>query len=277
MDTVALPDGSTVAQLGLGTWRMGEHAQRRAAEIGVVRLALDLGITLIDTAEMYADGGAEALVGEALAGRRDQAFIVSKVYPHNASRRGVPAACERSLKRLRTDRIDLYLLHWRGEHPLAETVEAFERLRQAGKIRRWGVSNLDVDDLEELAALPAGSHCTTDQVHYSASARGVEFDLLPWLRARRMPMMAYSPIDEGRLADNATLAAIGARHGASAAQVALAWVLRHPDVIAIAMTADARHLRDNRAALELRLAPADLAELDRRFAPPARKAPLSMI
>lgn len=277
MKTVVLPDGSTVAQLGLGTWRMGEHAQQRAAEMDVIRLALDLGVTLIDTAEMYADGAAEALTGEALAGRRDQAFIVSKVYPHNASRRGVPAACEHSLKRLRTDRIDLYLLHWRGEHPLAETVEAFERLRQAGKIRYWGVSNLDVADLEELAALAAGGQCATDQVHYSASARGVEFDLLPWLRAHRMPLMAYSPLDEGRLADNATLAAIGARHGASAAQVGLAWVMRHADVIALPRTRDPQHLRANLAALELRLTPADLAELDRRFAPPARKAPLSMI
>lgn len=277
MDTVALPDGSGLPRLGLGTWRMGEHMRRRADEIAVIRLALELGVTLIDTAEMYADGGAEQVVGEALAGRRDEAFLVSKIYPHNASRRGVSAACERSLRRLRTDRIDLYLLHWRGAHPLAETIDAFERLREAGKIRHWGVSNLDVADMEELAALPAGARCATNQVHYSASARGVEFDLLPWMRARRMPMMAYSPIDEGRLADNATLAAIGARHGVSAAQAALAWVLRHPDVVAIAMTTRASHLHANRGAVELRLSPADLAELDRRFAPPARKVPLSVI
>ena len=277
MDTVQLTDGFTLPRLGLGTWRMGEHARRRADEIAVIRLALELGMTLIDTAEMYADGGAEEVVGEALAGRRDEAFLVSKVYPHNASRRGVPAACERSLRRLRTDRLDLYLLHWRDAQPLSETIEAFERLREAGKIRRWGVSNLDVDDMEEVVALPAGAQCAINQVHYSASARGVEFDLLPWMRAHGMPLMAYSPIDEGRLADNATLAAIGARHGASAAQVALAWVLRHPDVAAVAMTARASHLHANRSALDLRLTPADLAELDRRFAPPSRKVPLSMI
>ena len=277
MRTVSLTDGTAVAQLGLGTWRMGMQPGRRADEVAAIRAALDFGMTLIDTAEMYAEGGAEEVVGEAIAGRRDQAFVVTKVYPHNASRHGAPAACERSLKRLRTDRIDLYLLHWRGEHPLAETVEAFERLRAAGKIARWGVSNFDVDDLDEFAALAAGAACATNQVYYSASARGIEFDLLPAQRARRMPLMAYSPIDEGRLARHAVLAAIGERHGVSAAQVALAWVLRQPDVIAIPMTANALHLRANRAAADLVLDAQDLAEIDRQFPPPTRKTALAMI
>lgn len=277
MRTIPLSDGATVPQLGLGTWRMGQQPARRTHELAAIGYALDCGITLIDTAEMYAEGGAEQVVGEAIAHRRDDAFVVSKVYPHNASRQGVPAACERSLRRLRTDRIDLYLLHWRGTYPLAETADAFERLRSAGKIVRWGVSNFDVADLDELARLPMGEVCATNQVYYCASARGIEFDLLPAQRARRMPLMAYSPIDEGRLVDDAVLTTIGKRHGASAAQVALAWVLRQPDVIAIPMTANIAHLRDNRAAVDLALTAEDLAQIDRHFPPPERKTPLAMI
>lgn len=277
MRTVTLPGGERVPQLGIGTWRMGERDAARADEIAAIRLALDQGLSVLDTAEMYAEGGAERIVGEAIADRRDEAFVVSKVYPHNASRHGIPAACERSLRRLRTDRIDLYLLHWQGAHPLAETVDAFERLQRDGKVRHWGVSNLDVDALEALAALPEGARCATNQVHYSVSSRGIEFDLLPWMRAHGLPVMAYSPLDEGRLAGNATLAAIGARHGASAAQVALAWAMREPDVIAIPRTVTPRHVLDNRAAAELRLTAQDRSEIDRRFAPPATKQPLSMI
>jgi diketogulonate reductase-like aldo/keto reductase len=278
MPMVTLPDGTAVPALGQGTWKMGEDRRDRAAEVAALRLGLDLGLTLIDTAEMYGEGGAEEVVAEAVAGRREGVFIVSKVYPHNASSRGVVAAAERSLARLRTDRIDLYLLHWRGGVPLEETVVGFEKLRAAGKILRWGVSNLDTDDMEELFSFPAGRACAVNQVLYNPEARGIEFDLLPWCAGRKMPVMAYSPIGQGgRLLRNAALKAVAARHGASPAQVALAWALRRPGVIAIPKAAGQAHVRDNAAALGLRLAAADLAEIDAAFPPPARKRPLAMI
>lgn len=283
MRTVRLPDGTTVAALGLGTWRIGESARTRRAEIAAVRRALEIGYRLIDTAEMYGEGGAEEVIGAALkdaiaAGnvRREDVFIVSKVYPHNAGRTGVPAACERSLRRLGLDRIDLYLLHWRGSVPLAETVAAFEALQERGLIRHWGVSNFDVDNLKALARVTGGAHCAANQIYYSASQRGVEFALLPWQREHRMPAMAYSPIDQGAAAGDRTLKAIGARHGATAAQIALAWVLRRPDVIAIPKAVRDAHLRENWAAASIALTPQDLAEIDRRFPPPARKSPLAM-
>lgn len=277
--TVALPSGETVPALGLGTWRMGESARVRRAEVDAVRYALELGYRLIDTAEMYGDGGAEEVVGEALAQgpvRRDAVFLVSKVYPHNASRKGTVAACERSLKRLRTDCIDLYLLHWRGAIPLAETVAAFEHLRERGKIRHWGVSNFDVDDLRELWAADDGDRCAANQVYYSAGQRGIEFDLLPWQRQRRMPAMAYCPIDQGALARSTRLQAIARARGATAAQVALAWVLRQPDVIAIPKAVQPTHLSDNVAAASIVLSAAELAQIDAAFPPPARKRPLAM-
>ncbi len=284
MRTVRLPDGTAVAALGLGTWRIGESARTRRAEVAAVRRALEIGYRLIDTAEMYGEGGAEEVIGAALADaiaagevRREDVFIVSKVYPHNASRAGVPAACERSLKRLRLDRIDLYLLHWRGGVPLAETVTAFEALKERGLIRHWGVSNFDVDDLQALARVTNGAHCAANQIYYSASQRGAEYALLPWQRERRMPAMAYSPIDQGAAARDKTLKAIGARHGASAAQIALAWVLRRPDVIAIPKAVRDAHLRENWAAASIALTPQDLAQIDRRFPPPARKTPLAMV
>ncbi len=283
MRTVALPDGERVPALGLGTWRIGESARSRRAEIAAVRQALEIGYRLIDTAEMYGEGGAEEVIGAALADaiaagdvRRAEVFIVSKVYPHNATRTGVPAACERSLRRLGLDDIDLYLLHWRGGVPLAETVAAFEALKQRGLIRRWGVSNFDVDDLKALARVANGAHCAANQIYYSASQRGAEFALLPWQRERRIPAMAYSPIDQGAAAHDRTLKAIGARHGATAAQIALAWVLRQPDVIAIPKAVRDAHLRENWAAASIALTPRDLAEIDRRFPPPARKSPLAM-
>jgi diketogulonate reductase-like aldo/keto reductase len=279
MKTVTLPDGETVPSLGLGTWRMGESARDRRAEVDAVRHALELGYRLIDTAEMYGDGGAEEIVGEALARgpvRRDAVFLVSKVYPHNASRKGTAAACERSLARLRTGHLDLYLLHWRGAVPLAETVEAFERLREQGKIRHWGVSNFDVADLRELWAADDGGRCAANQIYYSAGQRGIEFDLLPWQRQNRLPAMAYCPIDQGALASSTALRAIARRRGATAAQIALAWVLRHPDVIAIPKAVQAAHLRDNLAAASIELAAAELAEIDAAFPPPARKRPLAM-
>jgi diketogulonate reductase-like aldo/keto reductase len=278
MARVQLSDGTEVPALGQGTWHMGERRADRRAEAASLRLGLDLGMTLIDTAEMYGEGGAEEVVAEAIAGRRDEAFIVSKVYPHNAGGRRLETACERSLKRLRVDTIDLYLLHWRGSIPLADTVEGFERMRGAGKIRRWGVSNLDADELEELgAALP---DCATDQVLYNLENRGIEHDLLPFCRSRGMPVMAYSPVGQGgALLRHKALRAVAARHGgATTAQVAIAWTLRAPGrVVSIPKASDPEHVRQNAAARDLRLTEADLGELDAAFPPPKRKQRLAML
>jgi diketogulonate reductase-like aldo/keto reductase len=273
--TTTLPSGEAVPVLGLGTFRMGEDARRRKQEIAALRLGLDLGMTLIDTAEMYADGGAEKVVAQATAGRRDEVFIVSKVLPEHASRRGVIAACERSLKRLKTDRIDLYLLHWREDTPLAETVEAFEALVRARKIRHWGVSNFDVDDMQELMRLAVGRLVAANEVMYNLNRRGIEYDLMPWCRRRHLPIIAYSPLDEGRLVRSPKLKAIAERLGATPAQVALAWLVRKKGVIAIPKAAHEARVRENRAALELRLGRKDLAALDRAFPPPRKKKPLA--
>jgi diketogulonate reductase-like aldo/keto reductase len=276
--SVALPDGTEVPALGQGTWRMGEGARPAAEEAASLRLGIELGMTLIDTAEMYGDGGAEAVVGTAMAGMRDRVFLVSKVLPGNASRAGVAAACARSLRRLGTDRIDLYLLHWRGGTALAETVAAFEALRREGKIRYWGVSNFDPDDMTELMAVPGGEACATDQVLYSPEHRGIEFALLPWCAAQRMPVMAYSPVGQGgRLLRHPTLAAVAARHGATPAQVAIAWSLRRPGVISIPKAGDAAHVRENVAAASLLLTAEDLAEIDRAWPPPKRRQALAML
>jgi diketogulonate reductase-like aldo/keto reductase len=281
MKTVALPAGERVPAFGMGTWRIGERAALRAEEIATLRLGIELGATLIDTAEMYGEGAAESLIGEAIEGRRDKVFLVSKVYPHNATRRGALAACERSLERLKTDRLDLYLLHWRGNVPLAETVEAFEALRGAGKIRHWGVSNLDLADMQELWSAPdsqtAGRAVQTDQLLYNLARRGIEWDLLPWLRERRIPVMAYSPLDEGRLLRHPKLADFARRRRMSVSQAALAWLLSKDDVIAIPKTSNRERLRDNFGALEHRLDAAALAELDRIFPPPDGPRPLEMI
>lgn len=278
MKTARLPDGTAVPALGQGTWHMGENARQRRTEADALRLGLDLGVTLIDTAEMYGDGGAEEVAADAIAGQRDKVFLVSKAYPQNAGRKSLPAACERSLKRLRTDRIDLYLLHWRGSVPLAETVEAFGTLRAAGKIRFWGVSNLDTEEMEELAALPGGAACATDQVLYNPEARGIEFDLLPWCRARDMPVMAYSPVGQGgRLLRSPALAAVAQRHGATPAQIAIAWTLRQDTVISIPKATDPAHVRQNAAAAEIVLTAGDLAEIDRAHPPPRRRQHLQML
>ena len=277
MRTVSLPDGETVPALGQGTWYMGERSSARAAEVRALRQGLDLGMTLIDTAEMYAEGGAEEVVGEAIEGRRDEVFLVSKVYPHNASRQGVAAACARSLERLGTDRLDLYLLHWRGSHPLAETVEGFERLREAGLIRHWGVSNLDTADFEELWRVSGGRACATDQVLYNITRRGPEWDLLPWCREHGLPVMAYSPIEQGRLAAGTALDRVAERHGVDRFAVALAWVLAQPGVIAIPKAADPAHVVANRRAAELALTAEDMADLDADFPPPTRKRPLAIL
>ena len=277
MRTTSLPAGEMVPVLGQGTWNMGDDSRRRRDEANALRLGIDLGMTLIDTAEMYANGGSEEVVGEAISGQRDRIFLVSKVLPSNASRRGVEAACERSLKRLGTDRIDLYLLHWRGGVPLSETVEAFETLKAAGKIRHWGVSNFDTDDMEELEALPAGRTVQTNQVLYNLTRRGIEFDLLPWSRERGVPTMAYSPVEQGALGGDRRLKAVAERHGATPAQIALAWVMRDDGVIAIPKASRQEHVRDNRAALDIRLTPQDLTDLDAVFPPPSRKRGLEMI
>jgi diketogulonate reductase-like aldo/keto reductase len=273
--------------LGLGTWRMGEASASRNAEVAAVRAAIDMGYRLIDTAEMYGEGGAETVVGLALAEalrtgavKREELLVVSKVYPHNASRRGTVSACERSRKRLGLDRIDVYLLHWRGSHPLAETVEAMESLVQAGHIGSWGVSNFDVDDMQELSAVITrlgASACATNQVYFSLSERGPEFSLLPWMRERAMPLMAYSPIDQGTLAGDDTLAQIGRERSLTAAQVALAWVVSRPGVAAIPKASSASHLQENLAAASVHLSDDELLRIDKRFAPPKKKTPLSMI
>ncbi len=274
---VALRDGMHVPALGLGTWRLGEQAAGAARESAALALGLDLGMTLIDTAEMYADGGAEKLVGAAIAGRRDEVFVVSKVYPHNAGRKSAMAACERSLRRLRTDRLDLYLLHWPGRIPLAETVDAFERLRGEGKILRWGVSNFDPAAMRELDALPAGRHCATNQVLYHLGQRGIEWELLPWMRDHRMPIMAYCPLGEGALLRNRRLTTIAASVGASPAQVALAWLLRNSGVIAIPESSDVAHIRENRASADVVLDAQALAALDAEFPPPVSATPLAVV
>lgn len=276
MRTVTLPDGTAVPALGQGTWHMGADRSVAAAEAAALQLGLDLGLTLIDTAEMYAEGGAEEVVAEAIAGRRDEVFLVTKVYPHNASRRGLPQALERSLRRLRTDVVDLYLLHWRGSVPLADTVEAMERMRAAGKIRRWGVSNLDVDDLEELG--PALPDCAADQVLYNLENRGIEFDLIPFCRGRGMPVMAYTPLGQaGRMLRDAALGEVARRHGVTPAQVALAWTLRGEGVISIPKASTAAHVRLNAAARDIALTAEDESALDAAFPPPKRKRSLAML
>ena len=278
---VRFPDGLEVPALGQGTWRMGEDARLHDQEVAALRLGLDLGLTVVDTAEMYGSGGAEEVVAEAIEARRDEVFLVSKVLPQNADSRGLPLACEGSLRRLRTDTLDLYLLHWRGGRtPLPETVAALEALRAAGKVRRWGVSNFDVADLEELGAGALGD-CATDQVLYHLEARGIEWDLLPWCQQRAMPVMAYSPVGQGgRLLQHPALAAVARRHGAGSvtpAQVALAWALRQPGVIVIPKASDPAHVRANAAARELVLSAEDLADLDAAFPPPTGKAPLGVL
>jgi diketogulonate reductase-like aldo/keto reductase len=273
---VTLPDGERIARLGQGTWEMGERAERRAAEISAVRAGIELGMTVIDTAEMYGEGATETLLGEALAGLRDEVFLVSKVYPHHASRRGVVTSCEASLKRLKTDRLDLYLLHWRGGVPLTETVEAFEALRRDGKIRHWGVSNFDVGDMKELIDA-GGQACVTNQILYNVARRGSEFDLLPWMHAHKMPAMAYSPIDHMRLPKRSVLDEIARARELSVVQVALAWVLARPGVCAIPKAGSVEHVRANRRALDVVLSEQELAAIDNEFKPPRKKAPLEML
>jgi diketogulonate reductase-like aldo/keto reductase len=280
--TITLParrdaPAQTIPKLGQGTWEMGERRARRDDEIAALRTGIELGMTVIDTAEMYGEGATERWLGDALDGLRDEVFLVSKVYPHNASKRGVQEACERSLKRLRTDRLDLYLLHWRGTVPLESTIAGFDALLRAGKIRRWGVSNFDVDDMEALFALEGGDQCSTNQILYNVGRRGPEFDLLPWLVQHGMPAMAYSPVDHARLPAGGVLDAIAKARGVSAFQVALAWVLARDEVFAIPKAASVEHVRENYAAIASQLDDMERAAIDREFPPPARKRALEML
>jgi diketogulonate reductase-like aldo/keto reductase len=277
LPTIALRSGAAMPVLGLGTWRMGERRDRREREIAAVKAGIDLGVTLIDTAEMYGEGEAEKIVGEAIAGRRERMFLVSKVYPHNASRRGAVAACKRSLKRLGTDHLDLYLLHWRGDVPLAETVGAFQALQADGNIRAWGVSNFDSSDIEELLALRGGDDCAANQVLYNLGARGVEWDLVPLCRGAGIALMAYSPLDQGRLLRERALQTIAAKIGATPAQVALAWLLQQRDVAVIPKAADVAHVHDNLSAARLHLDRAACEELDHTFPPPRRATSLRVL
>ncbi|MGE5511919.1 MAG: aldo/keto reductase [Bacteroidota bacterium] len=277
MRFVTLATGEKIPALGLGTWHMGERSANRAAETRALKLGLDLGLNLIDTAEMYGEGGAEEVVAEAIAGRRDKVFLVSKVYPHNASRKGAIAACERSLKRLKTERLDLYLLHWRGSYPLAETVEAFEKLKADGKIRHWGVSNLDTDDMKELRRAPAGGNCICDQVLYHLGSRGIEWDLLADCARHKVMVMAYSPLGQGSVLRNAALASVATKHGVTPAAVAIAWTMRHPHVVAIPKASNLEHVKANAAAADLKLDAEDLKTLDAAFPPPRRATPLGML
>lgn len=280
MKSVVLPCGESVSALGMGTWCMGESPAARPAELATLRRGLDLGCTLIDTAEMYGDGQSEELVGEAVEGRRDEVFIVSKVYPHHASRTGMALACEHSLRRLKTDRIDLYLLHWRGAVPLVETLDALMALRQAGKIRHFGVSNLDIADMNELAEWPGAvgeDGVQANQLLYNLTRRGIEWDLLPWMQEQRMPVMAYSPMEQARLLGDRRLTHFAQTHGMTPAQVALAWLLANDDVIAIPKASHVARLEENVAAAGMVLGPAQLAELDTLFKPPSGPSPLEML
>ena len=277
MKHVTLPGGESVPALGMGTWMIGEDAATRTEEIASLQHGIDLGMALIDTAEMYGEGASEKLVGEAIRGRRERVFLVSKVYPHNAGRKAAQAACERSLRRLGIECLDLYLLHWRGSEPFAETIAAFETLKAQGKIRHWGVSNLDTEDLQEWVDTPGGAGVAVDQVLYNLTRRGIEWDLLPWCQTRRIPVMAYSPIEQARLLRHSGLCELAGRLGMTPAQVALAWLLQRDAVIAIPKTSTRQHLEENFAALRFSLEADVVAELDRLFPPPRRATPLAML
>lgn len=277
MRSLQLISGQTIPILGMGTWRMGENTRNRQSEINALQHGLDLGLSLIDTAEMYGEGGAEEVIAQAIAKRRSEVFLVSKVYPHNASQKGAIAACERSLKRLNTDYLDMYLLHWRGSVPLAETLDAFQTLQQAGKIRSYGVSNFDVEDMEAALQLKGGDAIVTNQVLYNLTRRGIELNLLPWSRQRHLPIMAYSPIEQGRLLNHKALKAIAQERGVTTAQVAIAWLFHQQNIIVIPKSSRIEHIDQNYAALDLKLSAAELATLNTAFPPPAKPVPLEML
>lgn len=280
--TVSLPDGTVVPQIGQGTWRMGENPRKKADEVRALKLGIELGMTLIDTAEMYGEGGAEVVVGEAIKGRRDDVFLVSKVYPHNSSLNKIKHACEQSLRRLKTDYLDLYLLHWRGSTPFSEVIEGMEQLKKEGKILRWGVSNLDTDEMEQLYNLPNGKNCTTNQVLYHLGSRGIDFDLLPWHREKNIPIMAYCPIAQGgslrrELLNNPTIQEIATKHKVKPLQIVLAWSIRTNDVIAIPKAVQEQHIFENAETAKIELSDDDLAKLDEAFPKPTRKTYLDIV
>lgn len=277
MTTNPAAPATQLSGLGQGTWYMGENREKRAEEIRALQAGIDLGLKIIDTAEMYGNGLSEKLVGEAIEGRRNDVFLISKVLPNNASRKGTKTACERSLKRLGTDTIDLYLLHWQGPYSFADTIAGMVELVAEGKIRSWGVSNMDVEEMEEIVEAPHGQTCSANEILYNLSRRGVEYDLLPWSRDRNMPVIAYSPIEQSRILDDKVLADIAEKHGASPAQIALAWVIRNPGILAIPKAGTEKHVKENAAALSIRLNSDDLKALDRRFPPPTRKVALEML
>jgi len=274
---VTLPSGESIPSMGLGTWHMGERIGNPKTEVDALVRGLDLGAALIDTAEMYARGGAERVVGSAIKGRRDEVFIVSKILPHNASFDGTIRACENSLQRMEIESIDLYLLHWPGNHPLEYTVSAFEQLKTDGKIRHWGVSNFDTSDMQELYGIPEGKNCQINQVLYNLSRRGIEWDLLPWCRSMGLPIMAYSPIEQGRLLENKKLKALASEIGVSAAQLSIAWSIRNNDIITIPKASNLEHVRQNIEAWTIKLEIAILDELDKLFKPPVRKKGLDVL
>lgn len=276
MKTLTLPSGKAIPILGQGTWRMGERGSQKQAEIEALKLGIDLGMTLIDTAEMYGEGGAEKIVAEAIDGCREEIFLVSKFYPYNASYDGVIAACDRSLSRLKTDYLDLYLLHWRGSIPLSETLAGLQHLKQAGKILEYGVSNFDTDDMKEAESLPGGKEIATNQVLYNLKRRGIEWDLLPWCKERGIPIMAYSPVEQRVFVNDSGLKAIATKHNATTTQIALSWLLHQDKVISIPKATNPQHVRENRAALEIELTPEDLQQIDRTFKPPSRKLNLAI-
>jgi len=277
MKYIALPAGPKVPSLGLGTWNMGDDPTRRAEEMAALRVGIDLGMTLIDTAEMYGEGKSEELVGEAIRGKRDEVFLVTKIYPHNASRKGTPAACERSLKRLGVDTVDLYLLHWRGSIPLSETLDAFAKLQSEGKIQGFGVSNFDTADLEECWDLKHGREIRANQILYNLGRRSVEYDLLPWCRKQSLPVMAYSPVEQGRLLGQETLQKFAKARNATAAQIALAWLLLQEGVIAIPKAGTSEHVQENRKAMDLKLDDDDIRQLETLFPRPKERKPLEML
>ena len=275
--TVSLPNGTTMPALGMGTWYLGEQPARHDTELAALRTGIEIGLTLIDTAEMYGEGAAEELVGQAVAGRRDDIYLVSKVLPHHATRQGTVQACQASLRRLGTDHLDMYLLHWQGRVPLAETVQGFEELVQAGLIGCWGVSNFDAPDLDRLASVPGGDQVQTDQVLYNLGRRGPEYDLIPRCRQAGMPLMAYSPVDHGRLLEHSAVRDMATVKGVTPAQLAIAWVLRIPDVSVVAKASTRAHVRENRAAMEISFSQAELEQLEAMFPPPSSKEPLDML
>ncbi|SEK86579.1 aldo/keto reductase [Paenibacillus sp. OK003] len=280
--TIQLPDGTTLPAIGQGTWYMGEKQSSRREEVQALRYGIERGMTVIDTAEMYAEGGAEEVTGEAIKDCRDDVFLVSKVYPHHADRKQMITACERSLSRLGTDRLDLYLLHWRGGVPLEETVEALEQLKQSGKILRWGVSNLDTEDMQELWNIPAGQHCAVNQVLYHAASRGIEYELLPWLRERLIPVMAYCPLAQGgrlrkELLEHSVIREIAEDRGVSPSQIALSWVIRDGDILAIPKAVQLNHVAENAAAMDVILTQDEVVRLNEAFPAPKGKVPLDIV